>query len=147
MKKFIFLLFLLPFVAFGQKETSNKANSIIITNKNTAYANFTDVRIKLTKDSIQIVELDKDQFQIKTGHISVKDGATAYFNFDCRDNTITISGMWKSDAEGKSTGDNYIRIEDTGKPDSLTKAAFEKMKALAKKFGTVFTYEYAKYLR
>ena len=149
MKKLILLLLLLPLTTFAQKEISKKPNCIIITNNNTAYANFTDVRLLLTKMNIEIANLDKDRFQIKTGTILVKDSSIMHLDFDCRDYKITISGLWKPTNEGAETTsskDNYIRIEDGGTTDTLAKAAFEKMKELAKKFGTALTYEYAKYL-
>ena len=150
MKRLLFLCLLLPLTTFAQKEIPSKTNSIILVNKNTAYANFTDVRLLLTKMNIEIADLDKDRFQIKTGSIVVNDQATAYFDFDCRDDKITVTGKWKSNTEIDTAGvpikNSYLRIDNSGTANSIHKAAFEKMNALAKKFGTVLTYEFSKYL-
>ena len=141
MKRLLYLLLFIPLATFGQKDNP-KVNCIVIVNKNTAYANFTDVRLLLTKMNIEITDLDKDRFQIKTDTIQINDQATAYFDFNCRDDKITLSGKWKPNIE--KTG--YLRIESTGNINSMDKFAFEKMNELAKKFGTILKYEFSKYL-
>lgn len=146
MKKFIIALLLFPIFSFAQV-IPEKANLITVTNSETAYANFTDVRLLLTKKGIEITKLDKDAFDIKTGLIEVKGAGSCYYEFFCRDNQIIISGKNKNDSiqgENKATT-SFEAITNTGTKDSPTKLSFEAMKEMAKLFGTKIKYEVSKY--
>ncbi len=146
MKKLILLLLLFPIFSFAQI-VPEKANLITVTNSETAYANFTDVRLLLTKKGIEIAKLNKDTFDIKTGLIEVKGAGSCYYEFFCRDNQIIISGKNKMDnlqGETKTTT-AFEAITNIGAKDSPTKLSFEAMKEMAKLFGTKIKYEVSKY--
>ncbi|WP_316768048.1 hypothetical protein [Pedobacter frigiditerrae] len=148
MKNLLFALLLFPIFCFAQ-EIPEKANLITVSKTGTAYALFTDVRILLTKKGIEIANLDKDSFDIKTGLIEVKGSGSSYYEFFCRDNQIIISGKRKKSnespqGEGKTTTD-FEAITNTGIKDSPTKLSFEAMKEMSKLFGAKLKYEVSKY--
>ncbi|WP_316785273.1 hypothetical protein [Pedobacter frigiditerrae] len=148
MKNLLFALLLFPIFSFAQV-VPEKANLITVMNTETAYANFTDVRLLLTKKGIEIANLNKDSFDIKTGLIEVKGSGGSYYEFFCRDNQIIISGKTKksnesNQGENKSTKD-FEAITNTGTKDSPTKLSFEAMKEVAKLFGAKLKYEVSKY--
>ncbi len=146
MKNLLFALLFFPIFSFAQV-IPEKANLITVTNSETAYANFTDVRLLLTKKGIEITKLDKEAFDIKTGLIEIKGSGSSYYEFFCRDNQIIISGKRKKDniqSETK-TITAFEAITNTGAKDSPTKVSFEAMKEIAKLFGAKIKYEVSKY--
>ncbi|TCC89275.1 hypothetical protein EZ428_16395 [Pedobacter frigiditerrae] len=148
MKNLLFALLLFPIFSFAQV-IPEKANLITVMNTETAYANFTDVRLLLTKKGIEIANLDKDAFDIKTGLIEVKGSGSGYYEFFCRDNQIIISGKSKKSFENtqgeNKTATDLEAIVNTGAKDSPTRLSFEAMKEMAKLFGTKIKYEVSKY--
>lgn len=148
MKKIIIALLLFPILSFAQV-IPEKANLITVSNTETAYANFTDVRLLLTKKGIEIANLDKNTFDIKTGLIEVKDSGSSYYEFFCRDNKIIISGKNKKSNEGTQgetkTATDFEAIINMGTKDSPTKLSFQAMQDMAKLFGTKLKYEISKY--
>jgi hypothetical protein len=148
MKNLLFALLFFPIFSFAQA-VPERANLITVMNTETAYANFTDVRLLLNKKGIEIANLDKDAFDIKTGLIEVKGSGSSYYEFFCRDNQIIISGKNKKSNEstevgGKTTTD-FEAITNIGTKDSPTKLSFQAMQEIAKFFGTKLKYEVSKY--
>ncbi len=138
MKKLLLAILLFPIFSFSQT-IPEKANLITVLNAETAYANFTDVRLLLTKKGIEIANLDKDTFDIKTGIIEVKGAGNTYYEFFCRDHQIFVSGKYK-DSNG-----NISAITNSGIKDSPTKLSFEAMNELVKLLGKKLKYEVSKY--
>jgi len=136
MKKLIIALLLFPIFSFAQA-VPEKANLITVSNTETAYANFTDVRLLLNKKGIEIANLDKESFEVKSGLIEVKGASYSYYIFTCRDNKITITGKNKN-------GDVFETIANEGSKDSPTKLLFNAMNEFAKLLGSKLKYEITK---
>lgn len=148
LKKLIIIILLFPIYSFAQV-IPEKANLITVLNKETAYANFTDVRLLLTKKGIEIAKLDKESFDIKTGLIEIKDSSSNYYEFFCRDNKIIISGKNKKVSKNNKGEDEpttgFEAISNTGAKGSQTKLSFQAMQEIAKLLGTKLEYEVSKY--
>ncbi|MGG9971835.1 hypothetical protein ACQ33O_08600 [Ferruginibacter sp. SUN002] len=135
MKKLLLLLLLFPLFSFAQV-VPDKTDQITVLNSETAYANFIDVKLLLSKKGIEIVSLDKEAFQIETGPIDIKSSGTSYYVFICRDDKIIITGKTKY-----SSSDTIETIANTGAKDTPEKLSFEAMNDLAKLLGTRLQYE------
>lgn len=143
----LFILSIIYFTSYAQ--APKKANSIIVSNSNTAEQNFVLVKKALAEGNIEIGNQDKDVFQIKSGLINItKSGTNGYYFFNCRQNEIIIKGQYRSGLDieiaGVKTIDDFTPIENIGMKGSTTKKAFLKMDEFAAKLGGDLSYKVSK---
>lgn len=123
-----------------------KADRIIIANEKSAAENFLLVKQVLSDNDIEIANQDKDIFQVRSGQITViRGGASSYYNFNCRQGKIVVTGFYKGGYDLNISGiiakDEYTKIENRGMGGSITKEAWNKMDIFSQKFGEKITYE------
>ena len=126
-----------------------KADRIIIANEKSAADNFLLVKQILSDNDIEIASQDKDIFQIKSGQITItRGGASGYYNFNCRQGKIVVTGFYKAGYDlnigGVIAKDEYTKIQNRGIGGSITKEAWNKMDIFSQKLGDKITYEISK---
>jgi hypothetical protein len=126
-----------------------KADRIIISNEKSSAENFLLVKQILSDSDIEIASQDKEIFQIKSGQIPItRGGASSYYNFNCRQGKIVVTGFYKGgydlDIGGVISKDEYTRIQNRGMGGSITKEAWNKMDIFSQKLGDRITYEISK---
>lgn len=161
MRKLLLIFILLPYLCFSQDDvfgtkasTKNslaikRADKIIVANEKPAAENFLMVKQVLSDNDIEIVSQDKDIFQIKSGQITVtRGGASSYYNFNCRQGKIVVTGFYKAGYDlnigGVIAKDEYTKIQNRGMGGSITKEAWNKMDIFSQKLGDKITYEISK---
>ena len=123
-----------------------KADRIVIANEKSAAENFIMVKQMLSDNDIEITSQDKDIFQIKSGQITItRGGASGYYNFNCRQGKIVVTGFYKAGYDlniwGVIAKDEYTKIQNRGMGGSITKEAWNKMDLFSQKLGEKITYE------
>lgn len=148
MKNLILLLLVLPFVGLSQ-EIPKKADIIVISNDKSASENFILVKQTLSDNGIEISSQDRDVFQIKGGPIAAsKNAVTSFYLFKCKDNSIVMTGKFKSGIElnlgGTTATDELDVISNRGMSGSMYKRSFNSMNDFAKKLGNNVAYKSSK---
>ena len=142
MKTLTLLLFLLfPLAGFTQNEIPKNSVKILVRNDKTAPDNFTYVKQALADADIEILNQDRDVFQIKTGKIIFNGNANYSYLFNCKDGKISITGTWTNNLSvnsGMISQEGYTNvIQYTGKQKDI----FNKMNDFAKKLGEKLEYQ------
>lgn len=136
------ILFLFTINTYGQtNEIPKNADKIVVLNDKTAEQNFIKAKQALADKDIAIAVQDRDIFQITTGRIRQNDNASFSYLINCRDNKISITGVWSTNVGlqvGMITqGASTYNITYKG----TQKIIFNQMDELAKELGTEIKYE------
>lgn len=145
MKKLLIFaaLITLTFGIYAQDKAPKDVNKIIIKTDKSASDNFILVKQVLAENGIEIASQDKDINQIKTGVTPItKYGASAYYLFFCKDNTIVLNGLFNSGVKiNVNDSDPFTTIKN--KRLGLWGVSFDAMQKLALKLGKNISYETA----
>lgn len=138
MKYILAILFLIPALAFGQK---NKERKIIVVVSDTA--NLFNRVVQAFYEREYTVD-NKDQ---QGGFISTKEKAIkAGFSTDVKlralvkDSVITFTGEYRVNVNIMGQDPNFDPIYNWGMKGSAAKLSWQEMESIAKKFGNQITY-------
>jgi len=146
---FVVIVAMLPFVGFGQQILKN-ADTIIITDDQSAEQNFKLVKQVLADDHIEISSQDSLSYQLHTGTIKLAKNTGYQYLINSKQGRITISGSvvgknGMTGAYGNGVGISIpvgkSRIESYPIANKgFMKIIFKRMNDFAKKLGDNISY-------